>query len=196
MTKPSQIWLIRHGETEWTLTGQHTGREDLPLTARGEKEALQAGALLTGIQFDGVLVSTLQRARRTAELAGHLAQGTLEPLVQEWNYGQLNGRTFEQIREEFPGWSVWRGPVPGGESIEDVAQRADTVLDRVLTQGGAFAIFSHGHFLRVLTARFLDLDPRAAKHFALATAALSVLGFDNGFPAILQWNVKSSISPR
>jgi probable phosphoglycerate mutase len=192
MPKPLQIWLIRHGETEWTLTGQHTGREDLPLTARGEEEARQAAVLLAGVEFDGALISTLQRARRTAELAGRLEAGRLEPLVQEWDYGRLNGRTFEDIRGEYPGWSVWRGPIPGGETIEDVAERADIVLERLLAEGGTFAVFSHGHFLRILTARFLDLDPRAAKHFALATAALSVLGFDNGFPAILRWNVRSA----
>ena len=194
MPKPLQIWLIRHGETEWSKSGQHTGREDLPLTEHGE--ARQAAALLAGVEFDGVLVSTLQRARRTAEITGHLAQATLEPLVQEWDYGRLNGRTLEDIREEFPGWSIWRGPVPGGESIDDVAARADTVLDRLLNAGGRFAIFSHGHFLRVLTARYLELDPRAAKHFALATASLSVLGFDNGFPAIQRWNIKPSPPPR
>lgn len=191
MSKPSQIWLIRHGETEWSKTGRHTGREDLPLTERGECEAHEAAAMLAGADFDGVLVSTLQRARRTAEITGLLGQARLEPLVQEWDYGQLNGRTLEEIREEFPGWSVWRGPVPGGETIEDVAQRADVVLHQILGEGGTHAIFSHGHFLRILTARFLDLDPRAAKHFALATAAISVLGFDAGFPAILRWNVKT-----
>lgn len=195
MPKPSQIWLIRHGETEWSKTGQHTGREDLPLTEQGEEEARQAAALLAGVEFDGVLVSTLQRARRTAEITGHLAQARLEPMVQEWDYGRLNGRTFEDIREEFPGWSIWRGPVPGGETIEEVAERADIVLDQILSAGGTFAVFSHGHFLRVLTARFLDLDPRAAKHFALGTAAISVLGFDNGFPAILRWNLKAPSVP-
>lgn len=195
MPKPSQIWLIRHGETEWSRTGQHTGREDLPLTERGEDEARQAAALLAGVEFDSVLVSPLQRASRTAEITGHLTQARLDPLVQEWDYGRLNGRTFEDIREEFPGWSIWRGPVPGGETIEEVAERADVVLDRLLGEGGLIAIFSHGHFLRVLTARFLHLDPRAAKHFALSTAALSVLGFDNEFPAILRWNVKSPPSP-
>ena len=192
MLKPLQFWLIRHGETEWSRSGQHTGREDLPLTLHGEEEAAQTAALLSGVHFDTVLVSTLQRARRTAELTGHLSQARLEPLVQEWDYGRLNGRTLEDIRQEFPGWSIWQGPVPGGETIEDVAERADQVLRPLLTEGGTVAIFSHGHFLRVLTARFLDLDPRAARHFALATAALSVLGFDNGFPAILRWNVKSS----
>lgn len=196
MPKPSEIWLIRHGETEWSKTGQHTGREDLPLTERGEDEARQAAALLAGVEFDGVVVSPLQRASRTAEITGHLAQARLDPLVQEWDYGRLNGRTFEDIRKEFPGWSIWRGPVPGGETIEEVAERADVVLDRLLGEGGTIAIFSHGHFLRVLAARFLRLDPRAAKHFALSTAALAVLGFDNEFPAILRWNVKSPPSPR
>lgn len=191
MSKPSQIWLIRHGETEWSKTGQHTGREDLPLTERGEAEAHEAAALLAGAGFDRVLVSTLQRARRTAEITGHLPQARLEPMVQEWDYGRLNGRTLEEIRQEFPGWSVWSGPVPGGETVEDVAERADIVLDQILNAGGTFAVFSHGHFLRILTARFLDLDPRAAKHFALGTAAISVLGFDSGFPAILRWNVKT-----
>lgn len=191
-----QIWLIRHGETEWSLSGQHTGREDLPLTPHGEEEAAQTATLLAGVHFDTVLVSTLQRARRTAELTGHLPHARLEPLVQEWDYGSLNGRTFEDIREEFPGWSIWRGPVPGGETIEEVAERADIVLDQILTAGGTVAVFSHGHFLRVLTARFLDLDPRAGKHFALGTAALSVLGFDNGFPAIIRWNIKSPTLPR
>lgn len=191
MRKPLQIWLIRHGETKWTLTGQHTGREDLPLTERGEDEARQAAALLAGVEFDGVFVSTLQRARRTAELTGHLEQALLEPLVQEWDYGRLNGRTHDEIRQEFPGWTVWRGPVPGGETLEEVAVRANQLLDPLRSQGGTYAIFSHGHFLRILTACFLDLTPSAGKHFALSTAAVSVLGYDNGSEAILRWNVKS-----
>ncbi len=194
--KPAQIWLIRHGETAWSKTGQHSGRVDLPLTARGEEEALEAGALLAGVAFDGVLVSTLQRARRTAEITGHLAQARLEPLVQEWDYGRLNGRTASEIGEEFPGWTIWRGPVPGGESIEDVAGRAGQVLEEILGAGGRFAVFSHGHFLRVLTAQFLGLDPRLGGHLALSTAAVSVVGFEDGFPVILRWNIRSSPLPR
>lgn len=191
MAKPLQIWLIRHGETEWSRTGQHTGREDLPLTPHGEDEARVAAASLRGVEFDHIIVSPLQRARRTAEITGHLKRARLEPLVQEWDYGQLGGRTLENIREEYPGWTIWQGPVPGGETIGQVADRADTVIAQLLDEGGTCAIFSHGHFLRVLTSRFLSLDAREAKHFALATAALSVLGFDNGFSAILRWNVKS-----
>jgi probable phosphoglycerate mutase len=169
-----EIWLIRHGETAWTLSGQHTGRTDVPLTPRGEEEARAVGARLQGQSFSLVLCSPLQRARRTCEIAGFLPQAILDPECMEWDYGDLNGRTREELRAEQPGWNIWNYPAPHGESLEDVAARA--------------AIFAHGHFLRILTATYLELPPAAARHFALATGRLSVLGVDNGYAAILGWN--------
>jgi broad specificity phosphatase PhoE len=184
-----EIWLIRHGETAWSLTGQHTGRTDLPLTPTGEVEALSLSRQLAGEQFDLVLCSPLQRARRTCELSGFLPQAVLDPDCQEWDYGDLNGITREDYVAAHPGWNIWDGPVPNGEALSHVAGRATDVLKRIAATPGRAAIFSHGHFLRILTATYLGLHPSAAKGFALATARVSVLARDNGYPAILRWNL-------
>lgn len=186
-----ELWLLRHGETAWSRTGQHTGREDLPLTELGEQEALEAARLLNGRPFARVLCSPLQRARRTCQLAGYLEQARIEPLAMEWDYGEWNGLTRAQIQERIPGWNIWTGPVPGGESLHRVAERAREVLDGLSDVEGDVAIFAHGHFLRILTTRFLGLAPGAARHFALATASAGVLGIEYGFPAILRWNIKA-----
>jgi probable phosphoglycerate mutase len=183
-----QIWLIRHGETLWSKSGQHTGRSDIPLTEKGEEEAQATAAKLAGQSFDMVLCSPLQRARRTCEIAGFLPQAILDPDCMEWDYGDLNGRTREDYRVDHPGWNIWDGPVPNGETVQQVADRAARVLVRVAAVQAHAAIFAHGHFLRILTPTYLQMEPTAAKHFALATARISVLGWDNSFPAMLRWN--------
>jgi probable phosphoglycerate mutase len=183
-----EIWLIRHGETSWSLTGQHTGRSDLPLTAQGEQEAHLTAARLQSVEFNLILCSPLQRARRTCEIAGLLPRAVLDPDCMEWDYGALEGHTTEEYRAAHPGWNIWRGPLPGGERLAQVAGRAARVLARIAPTPGRAAIFAHGHFLRILTATYLGLPPSSAKHFALATARLSVLGLDSGYSAILSWN--------
>jgi len=184
-----EIWLIRHGETAWSLTGQHTGRTDLPLTPTGELEALSLSRQLAGEQFELVLCSPLERARRTCEIAGFLPQAVLDPACQEWDYGDLNGITRTDYVATHPGWNIWDGPVPNGETLLQVATRAAVVLERIAATPGRAAIFSHGHFLRILTATHLGLPPSAAKGFALATARVSLLGLDSIYPAILRWNL-------
>jgi broad specificity phosphatase PhoE len=183
----SEIWLVRHGETEWSRTGQHTGRTDLPLTERGREEARAVAHLLKESAFDRVLVSPLRRAVETCEIAGFNGRARVEPDAMEWDYGELNGLTRAEIKQiHGPGWTIWRGPVPGGETLEDVAARASRVLAAL--PGGRTVIFAHGHFLRILTAVYLGLPPEAAKHFALATARISILGEDYGHPAVVRWN--------
>jgi probable phosphoglycerate mutase len=189
MFMADEIWLIRHGETAWSLTGQHTGRTDLPLTEKGELEARSLPDRLADVQFQLVLCSPLQRARRTCEIAGFLPQAVIDPECQEWDYGDLNGITRHDYVRTHPGWNIWDGPVPHGETLEHVSARAAGVLARIAATPGRAAIFSHGHFLRILTATYLGLPPSSAKGFALETARVSVLGKDSDFPAILSWNL-------
>jgi probable phosphoglycerate mutase len=188
MFMAEEIWLIRHGETAWSLTGQHTGRTDLPMTETGELQARRLSKQLGGEQFDLVLCSPLARARKTCEIAGFLAQAVLDPDCQEWDYGDLNGITEHDYTTAHPGWNIWDGPVPNGETLGQVAGRAARALKRIAAMPGRTAIFAHGHFLRILTATYLGLSPWAARGFALATARVSVLGRDNDYPAILSWN--------
>lgn len=183
-----EIWLVRHGETAWSLSGRHTGRTDLPLTERGEEEARAVAARLHGQSFQLVLCSPLQRARRTCEIAGLLPQAILDPECMEWDYGDVNGRTRDEMRAEQPGWNIWNYPLANGESLQDVAARAERVLGRIAATPGRAVIFAHGHFLRILSATYLELPPAAARHFALATASMCVLGADNGYAAIRRWN--------
>ncbi len=186
-----QVFLARHGETEWTITGQHTGRTDLPLTGRGERNARSLGVRLEGVEFDRVLTSPLQRARRTCELAGFGARAELEPDLVEWDYGAYEGRTSKEIRVERPGWDVFQDGCPGGETPDAVGVRADRVLARLRpSPGGRILLFGHGHFFRVLAARWIMLAASDARHFVLSTAALSILGYENSLadPAILLWN--------
>ncbi|MDZ7733619.1 MAG: histidine phosphatase family protein [Acidimicrobiia bacterium] len=166
----NRVVLIRHGATEWSESGQHTGRTDLPLLPRGEDDARRAGRRLEGQHFALVLVSPLQRARHTCELAGYGDQAVVEDDLLEWDYGDAEGRTTAQMREEYPGWTVWDGPIPGGETIEQVATRVDRVIARATAADGDVALFGHGHSLRILTARWCDLDPREGKRFPLGTA--------------------------
>jgi broad specificity phosphatase PhoE len=182
-----ELWLIRHGETEWSRTRRHTGRSDLPLTAAGEQAAQALASRVDGVAFDLVLASPLIRARRTAELAGLTPE--LEPLAMEWNYGEYEGITTAQIQETRPGWSVWSDSVPGGESLAEVAERADAVVAKVRAAATTRAVLvAHAHFLRILAARWIEQEPHLASRFSLEVATISVLGWDRGVPVIDQWN--------
>jgi probable phosphoglycerate mutase len=185
-----RVFLARHGETAWTISHQHTGRTDIPLTARGEANARSLGERLKGETFELVCVSPLGRARRTCELAGFSATARPEADLLEWDYGSYDGRTTAEIRAERPGWYLFRDGCPGGESVEAVGARADRVVARLKAAGGKVILFGHGHFFRVLAARWLGLPPADARHFWLGTAALCVLGYEHTLeePAILLWN--------
>ncbi|MGA3074416.1 MAG: histidine phosphatase family protein [Bryobacteraceae bacterium] len=184
-----EIWLIRHGETEWSLSGQHTGRTDLPLTAAGVREAKELGRYLAKRPFALVLTSPLQRAHETCKLAGYGGAAQIEPDLSEWNYGAYEGRTSAQIQESVPGWTIWTSPVPQGETIQQVATRASRVIERAVKAGGHVALFAHGHLLRILTACWLGLPPDAGRFFALGTASVSVLGYERETRVIARWNV-------
>lgn len=183
------LYLIRHGETEWSLSGAHTGRTDLPLTKAGEEKARRIREKLAGCTFSLVLTSPLQRARRTCEIAGYLDAAHLEPDLLEWNYGDYEGRTSKQIQADRPGWELFRDGVPNGESIGEVAARAETVIARALGAGGDVALFAHGHILRILAARWMILPPQDARLFALSTASVSTLGYEHETRVITTWNL-------
>jgi broad specificity phosphatase PhoE len=185
-----EVYLARHGETEWSITGQHTGRTDIPLTARGERNAVGLRQRLQGLTFARVLVSPRTRAHRTCELAGFGDQAEVDPDLQEWDYGQYEGRRTADIRQERPGWYLFRDGCPGGESVEAIGARADRVVARLRTIEGHVLIFSHGHFLRVLAARWLGLPAGGARLLVLSTAALSALGYEHTLdePALRLWN--------
>jgi probable phosphoglycerate mutase len=184
------VYLARHGETAWTVSGQHTGVTDLSLTAPGEVQARQLGGRLAGLTFAGVLTSPLRRAVRTCELAGFGSAARVEPDLREWNYGAYEGLTSVEIRNERPDWQLFRDGCPGGESPDQVGERADRVARRVRAMGGDVLLFSSGHFLRVFAARWLELEPGAGRYFLLGTASLSAVGYehDRSEPAIRLWN--------
>jgi broad specificity phosphatase PhoE len=185
-----EVYLARHGETAWSITGQHTGRTDIPLTAGGECNALSLHQRLEGVVFAKVLVSPRLRARRTCELAGFGDRAEVEPDLQEWDYGEYEGRRTADIRQERPDWYLFRDGCPGGESVEAIGSRADRVVAHLRALNGNVLIFSHGHILRVLAARWLGLPPGDARLFVLSTAALSILGYEHtrNEPAIRLWN--------
>jgi len=183
---PGEIWLIRHGETAWSLSGKHTSRTDLPLTARGEQRAAEVGELLGGRPFALVLASPLRRALDTCRLAGYKAE--VEPDLREWDYGVYEGRTTAEIQAENPGWTIWTAPAPGGETAAAVGARAERVIARALGAGGDVALFGHGHMLRVLAARWLGLEPASGRLLALSTGSVSVLGHEHETRVIQQWN--------
>lgn len=187
----STLVLVRHGATEWSLAGRHTGTTDLPLTADGEATARALAPVLAREPVDLVLTSPRLRARRTAALAG-FAEAVVEDDLAEWDYGDYEGLTTPQIREQVPGWTVWSHPVPGGESADEVAERLDRVVARVRSVDGRVLVFAHGHSLRVLTARWLGLPVAEGRHFALDTATYSQLGDDRGEPVVQRWNVPAS----
>jgi probable phosphoglycerate mutase len=187
---PSITYLARHGETAWTITGQHTGRTDLPLTERGKANAYRLGERLSGMAFAKVLTSPLQRAMKTCELAGFGSVAEIDADLLEWNYGEYEGRLTIDIHKERPDWQLFRDGCPGGESPEEVAIRADRALSRLRSLSGDVLIFSSGHFLRVLAARWIGLEPIDGRALMLGTASLSALGYENSIsrPAIRLWN--------
>jgi broad specificity phosphatase PhoE len=184
------IYLARHGETAWSLSGQHTGLTDLPLTERGERNARALGERLKGLNFAKVFTSPLQRARRTCELAGFAAAAEVDRDLLEWNYGQYEGRRTAEIHAERPDWQLFRDGCPGGESPDQVGARADRVVGRVRAVEGDVLLFSSGHFLRVLAARWLGLEPGDGRFFLLSTASLSALGYEHNRsqPVIRLWD--------
>jgi len=182
------LWLIRHGETEWSVNKRHTGRTDIALTATGERQAAALGRHLARRAFALVLCSPLQRARETCRLAGYSDVATCTDDLLEWDYGAYEGRTTSEIRTEVPGWSIWTGSVPGGETIEQVGTRAEQVIKQALAVDGDVALFAHAHILRILTACWLGLPPDAGRLFALSTASVSVLGHERETRVISVWN--------
>ncbi len=190
------IYLARHGETAWSLTGQHTGLTDLPLTERGERNARRLQQRLQGLTFAQVLTSPLQRARRTCELAGFGNVAQVDRDLVEWNYGDYEGRRSTEIHTERPGWQLFRDGCPGGESPAEVVVRADRVVDRLRPAAGNVLVFSSGHFLRVLALRWIGFEQMtSAASFLLSTASLSALGYDRSLsqPVIRLWNETSHV---
>jgi broad specificity phosphatase PhoE len=184
------VWLARHGETAWSLSGQHTGLTDLPLTERGERNARSLGERLKAVTFAAVFTSPLQRAARTCELAGFGTQAEVDRSLLEWDYGQYEGLRTVDIRKERPDWQLFRDGCPGGESPDQVGSRADRVIQRVRGIDGDVLLFSSAHFLRVLAARWLGLGPAAGRFFLLSTASLSALGYEHNRsqPVIRLWD--------
>jgi probable phosphoglycerate mutase len=188
MERAKEIWLVRHGETEWSHGGKHTGRTDVPLTLAGERRAQAIGAAIAGKFFAAVLTSPLARARETCRLAGFGDRARITPDLAEWDYGIFEGRTTPEIREERPNWSIWSTDVPRGEGIEQVAARARRVIDEALAVGGAVVLFSHGHLLRILAACWLGLPPKSGRLFALDTGSTCVLSYERETRVIRSWN--------
>ena len=189
MSTVPTVYLARHGETEWSKSGQHTGRTDLPLTAKGEADAKKIGTRLAGITFARVFTSPLQRARRMAELAGFAAEP--DPGLLEWNYGEYEGLKTAEIRGRRPGWDLFRDGCPGGESARDISDRVDGVVARLKGLSGNLLLFAHGHVLRVLAARWVGQPVPFGRALLLSTATVSILGFDHHTmdePALKLWN--------
>ncbi|MCC9205727.1 histidine phosphatase family protein [Arthrobacter sp. zg-Y769] len=200
-TRLPRLWLLRHGETEWSREGNYTGLTDIPLTAEGEAQARGAREKIGPVKFDRVLTSPLVRARRTAELVGY-PDAEVVPHAHEWDYGDNEGRNSRQVRAENPGYLIWKDGVPNGETLAQVAQRADLIISSVQAGSGTamdrdpgatpvekVLLVAHGHFLRILAARWLGLPPEMGRHFALSTAAVCTLGWDKRTPAVVGWNL-------
>jgi broad specificity phosphatase PhoE len=198
-TERPRIWLVRHGQTEWALLGRHTGRTDIPLTDIGREQARALGGRLASRTLEGqppfgrVLTSPRVRAGETAALAGYDG-AEIEPELAEWDYGAFEGMLTSTIRETYPDWSIWTGPWPDGETADEVGRRADRVLDRVREAEGDVLLFSHGHLLRVLTARWIGLDASFGRLFNLSTGTLSVLGWDRENRVVETWNEACHLS--
>ena len=188
MRAEHEVVLVRHGETEWSASGRHTGRTDVPLTGAGREQALALGECLRPWRFDLVLTSPLRRAAETCRLAGLADRADVREDLREWDYGEYEGRTTPDIRKELPGWSVWTGGVPGGETVKEVGRRADRVIEEVRAVDGDVALFAHGHVLRVLAARWIGLPADRGRSLALHTATIAVLGFERETPVLVRWN--------
>jgi broad specificity phosphatase PhoE len=188
-----ELWLVRHGETEWSVDGRHTSRTDIPLTAHGRLRAKELGEYLAGTKFATVLRSPMLRAKETCEIAGFGDVAMVDEGLMEWDYGVYEGRTTREIQAEIPGWSVWKDPILGGETVEQVGARADGVIARA--QGAAgdaswakVALFAHAHILRILAARWVGLEARGGELFALGTGSVSVLGWERETQVVERWN--------
>jgi broad specificity phosphatase PhoE len=194
MMTPSfpQIYLVRHGQTAWSASGQHTGRTDIPLTEQGEAEAAAIRRRLSGLPFTKVYTSPSQRARRTAELAGFGAAAEVDQDLAEWDYGKYEGIRTVEIHQQQPDWHLFRDGAPGGESVEAISARADRIIAKLCGAAGDQLVFSSGHFLRVLAARWLGLDASAGRLLVLHTASLSILGYEHNLdePVLISWNVR------
>jgi broad specificity phosphatase PhoE len=184
---PGELWLVRHGETEWTATGQHTSHTDVPLTDTGREQATSVGGVLAGRPFTVVLSSPMARALDTCRLAGYGDKVEIDDDLKEWDYGEYEGRATADIRTERAGWTVWAGS-PGGEPLADAGARARRVIERATAAGGDAALFSHGHFLRILGATWVGLPPEGGRLLSLGTASLSILGYERETRVIRQWN--------
>lgn len=183
-----EILLVRHGETEWSATGRHTSRTDVPLTDQGRRQAEALRACLQERRFALILTSPLRRAAETCRSAGLGDVAQIRQDLREWDYGEYEGRTTPDIRSERPGWTLWSDGVLGGESGAEVGARADRILSEAARASGDVALFSHGHFLRVLAARWIGLPPERGRSFALGTATISILGYERETPVIVRWN--------
>lgn len=185
---PHKIYLIRHGETEWSKNMQHTGRTDIPLTPTGEEQAKALIEPLKKLSFSKVFVSPLIRVKRTCEIAGFLDQAELADELLEWDYGDYEGITTKEIRKKVPDWNLFKDGVPNGESIEQVAKRADQIIEKALQVNGDVAFFSSGHISRIIAMRWLQFDPKLAQFFSLSTATLSILAYEHEWRVIKVWN--------
>jgi len=183
-----EVFLVRHGETAWSLSGQHTGVTDIPLTENGRRAAMRLAPVLSRIRFSRVLSSPLQRARETCELVGLGDRMQIEPDLIEWNYGEYEGVTAEEIHRTTPGWMVFTDGAPGGESPDQVAKRVDRLIARVRAEPGRVALFGHGHVFRVFAARWIGLPIAHGRSFLLDTSTLNILGYYRGVPAVSCWN--------
>jgi probable phosphoglycerate mutase len=188
MADHHRIWLVRHGETEWSKSGQHTGRTDIPLTATGEQQGEALGRHLAGRQFPLVLTSPLGRARETCRLAGFAGGAQVTDDLLEWNYGIYEGRTTPAVRAEQPGWSIWTTTVAQGETVEQVGERARRVIERADAVAGDVALFAHAHILRILAACWMGLPPIHGRNLTLSTASISVLGYERETRVLQIWN--------
>ena len=191
------VYLVRHGETAWSITGQHTGLTDLRLTDQGERNAQRLGQRLGGHTFGRVFTSPLKRATRTCELAGFGGTAEMDRLLVEWNYGKYEGRTTAEIRRERPNWELFSDGCPGGETPDDVSKRADRVIERIRAMQDNVLLFSSGHFLRVMAARWLNREAAMARYLLLSTASLSVLGYEHDLshPVVRLWNDTEQYTP-
>jgi broad specificity phosphatase PhoE len=183
-----ELWLIRHGETAWSLSGAHTSRTDIPLTQRGRERARKIEEYLRGVSFSMVLTSPLLRARETCTIAGLGNVAEIDDDLTEWNYGIYEGRTTKDIQKEIPGWSVWSSPLIDGETLDQAAERANRVIACAATKGGRIALFAHGHILRILAACWIQTPPITGSRLVLGTGTVSTLGFEHDTRAITMWN--------